>query len=96
LPPFPVPEEFANEAQYLRHLTFEGALPAYSVSFSTPPLNLAGQPVQTGGSGPDASYSVNHYSWPDTIDPDARRVSGGAPSFPYKPMPFGKVILDRA
>ncbi|WP_410570412.1 error-prone DNA polymerase [Amycolatopsis sp. cmx-4-61] len=36
LPPFPVPERFANEAQYLRHLTFEGAARRYGTEAEAP------------------------------------------------------------
>ncbi|MFK0249587.1 hypothetical protein ACIQUM_33225 [Amycolatopsis azurea] len=68
-------------------------LPTHSVTLSTPQLDLNGAPITTG-SQPEIAYSLDQHSWPDTIDPDAKRTEGDAPVVPHHPWPFGKIRLE--
>lgn len=66
--------------------------PAYSVTLSTPQLDLSGAPITTGAQ-PEIAYSLDQYTWPDAIDPDAKRTEGGPPVVPHKAWPFEKIRL---
>ncbi|UUV32068.1 hypothetical protein NQK81_01085 [Amycolatopsis roodepoortensis] len=67
-------------------------LPSYSVTLSTPRLDLGGAPVTTGPQ-PEIAYNLDQYAWPDTIDSDAKRTEGGPPVVPHKAWPFEKIRL---
>ncbi|WP_410646326.1 hypothetical protein [Amycolatopsis sp. cmx-4-54] len=67
-------------------------LPAYSVTLSTPRLDLNGAPVTTGPQ-PEISYSLDQHTWPETIEPDAKRTEGGPPVIPHHAWPFDKIRL---
>ncbi|UMP01358.1 hypothetical protein [Amycolatopsis sp. EV170708-02-1] len=67
-------------------------LPAYGVSLSTPRLDLGGAPVTTGPQ-PEIAYSLDQYTWPETIDPDAKRTEGGPPVVPHHEWPFDRITL---
>ncbi|OXM44285.1 hypothetical protein CFP71_40750 [Amycolatopsis thailandensis] len=67
-------------------------LPAYSVTLSTPQLHSNGTPITTGPQ-PEIAYSLDQHSWPEMIDPDAKRTEGGPPVMPHRPWPFDKIRL---